>query len=136
MAHVATVLVIDDDEGTRQALRMALEGEGYQVLESPDGQSGLKHLRTHPKPLIVLLDWLMPGMDGVQVLEAMVTDTPATHRHTYILMSASAENPQLLSLRMLTDLDVTMLGKPFDADQLLLTVAAAAASLAKPTRRR
>jgi CheY-like chemotaxis protein len=135
MGKTTTVLVIDDDEGTRQAVRMALEGEGYQVLEAPNGQRGLEHLRTHPAPLVVLLDWVMPGMDGKQVLDAVATKAPATRRHTYILMSASAEKPQFLSLHMLTDLNVTMLGKPFGVEQLLLAVAAAAASFTKSTRR-
>ncbi len=58
-----TALVIDDDEGTRRMLRASLERDGWTVLEATDGQHGLEVLAAH-KPNIILLDLLMPRLDG------------------------------------------------------------------------
>jgi CheY-like chemotaxis protein len=85
---LVSVVVIEDDEALRETFRTALELEDYQVLEAPDGMSGLKQLRAHPSSLVVLLDWLMPGMDGARVLDAIANDAPVARRHAYILMSA------------------------------------------------
>jgi CheY-like chemotaxis protein len=133
-ASSVPVLVIEDDEGTRHTLRWALEDEGYQVLEAPDGVHGLALLRTHPGPLVVLLDWKMPGMDGVEVLRAVAADTSLVQHHVYILMTASAELSTVLALPVPTDLAVTVFGKPFDLDDLFFTVAAAATSLTEAVR--
>ncbi|MGE5278682.1 MAG: sigma-54-dependent transcriptional regulator [Acidobacteriota bacterium] len=62
------ILVIDDDAGIRDALRMILEYEGYQVSAAPDGQTGLAELEANP-PAAVLLDIKMPGIDGLEVLD-------------------------------------------------------------------
>ena len=57
------VLVVDDDKSMRMLLRLALEQEGYQVLEAPDGEPGLAAYKQH-QPDVVLLDAVMPLMDG------------------------------------------------------------------------
>jgi two-component system phosphate regulon response regulator PhoB len=129
MEHTTTVLVIDDDDDNRQVFRFVLEDAHYRVLEAPDGLSGLEQLRTHPDPLVVLLDWVMPRMDGKQVLHAVVADASIAHRTAYILMSASAQRPEFHALTLPKDLDITFLGKPFDVDELFTLVAAAAARL-------
>jgi two-component system nitrogen regulation response regulator NtrX len=69
MAH--KVLVVDDDAGIRDALRMILEYEGYEVATSPDGKTALADLEANPVDA-VLLDIKMPGMDGFEVLDAIV----------------------------------------------------------------
>lgn len=61
------VLLIEDDPGVREALRLGLELEGYQVLEAPTGTEGLRLLAQH-QPQMVVLDVLMPGGDGFGVL--------------------------------------------------------------------
>jgi CheY-like chemotaxis protein len=128
-ASSVPVLVIEDDEGNRKTICAMLEDEGYQVFAAPDGLSGLERLRTHPEPLVVLVDWKMPGMDGAKVLEAVAADTSLVRRHTYILMSASVDQRDFRSLTLPPDLTVTMFGKPFNLDDFYITVAAAAARL-------
>jgi CheY-like chemotaxis protein len=132
MENSAIVLVIDDDvdEDNRQAFRLVLEAAHYTVSEAHNGQSGLEVLRSHHAPLVVLLDWLMPGMDGAQVLDAIATDGAAARRHAYILMSASSQRPEYQALMLPEGLDVTFLSKPSDIDELITRVAAAAARLA------
>jgi two-component system nitrogen regulation response regulator NtrX len=65
------ILVIDDDAGIRDALRMILEYEGYVVSAAADGREGLEELEARP-PAAVLLDIKMPGMDGLEVLDRIV----------------------------------------------------------------
>src|SRR5512147_1923934 len=66
----ARVLVIDDDAGIRDSLRMTLEYEGYEMLGAANGQEGLL-LAEREAPDLVLLDVKMPGMDGIEVLERL-----------------------------------------------------------------
>ncbi len=62
------ILVVDDDPGIRDALRMILEYEGYEVHMAPDGKGALTELEANP-PDAVLLDIKMPGMDGFETLD-------------------------------------------------------------------
>lgn len=66
------ILVVDDDSGIRDALRMILEYEGYEVLASPDGKTALADLDS-TRVDAVLLDIKMPGMDGFEILDRIVS---------------------------------------------------------------
>ncbi len=61
-----TVLVIEDEARIADFLRRGLTFEGYKVLVAPDGPSGLAVTREQP-PDVVILDWMLPGMDGLEV---------------------------------------------------------------------
>jgi PAS domain S-box-containing protein len=63
----STILVIDDDEVSREALSVLLEEEGYEVLTASGGEEGLKAVEEH-RPNLLLLDMMLPGMDGVEVI--------------------------------------------------------------------
>jgi CheY-like chemotaxis protein len=65
------VVVVDDDPATRDVLRRTLGREGWTVAEAEDGYAALVLLERSPPPAVVVLDLMMPGMDGFQVLEAM-----------------------------------------------------------------
>ncbi|HTO86081.1 MAG TPA: sigma-54 dependent transcriptional regulator [Thermoanaerobaculia bacterium] len=65
------ILVVDDDPGIRDALRMILEYEGYAVSAAADGEQALAELEVNP-PGAVLLDIKMPGMDGLEVLDRIM----------------------------------------------------------------
>jgi DNA-binding response OmpR family regulator len=67
------VLVVDDEAPIRLLCRVNLEAEGMAVLEAPDGLSGLELARAE-QPDVVLLDVMMPGLDGWRVAEAMLED--------------------------------------------------------------
>ncbi|MBD2185049.1 response regulator [Planktothrix sp. FACHB-1355] len=64
------ILMIDDAAFTRRMLRKALTAEGYEVLEATNGQEGLEMAAIH-KPDCILVDLLMPDIDGFGVLQAM-----------------------------------------------------------------
>lgn len=66
-----TILLIDDENSVRMLLRIALEGEGYQVVEAPDGRQGLAMYRER-LPDLVITDITMPEMNGLEmILELM-----------------------------------------------------------------
>ena len=65
------VLVVDDDTAIRQMLRLVLEDEGYAVREAMDGIEALAALRVSARPLVVLLDLMMPRLGGDGVLAAV-----------------------------------------------------------------
>lgn len=68
------VMVVDDEEDVRDALCDILEGYGYEAVSAPNGKEALKILRTREPPCFVLLDLIMPVMDGWQFLEAVDDD--------------------------------------------------------------
>jgi len=67
--YMAKVLIIEDDKFLRELLSQKLLKEGYEVLEGVDGEAGLKKI-TEDKPDLVLLDLILPGKDGFEILTA------------------------------------------------------------------
>jgi two-component system alkaline phosphatase synthesis response regulator PhoP len=67
------VLVIDDEAPIRLLCRVNLEAEGMQVIEAPDGPSGVDRAREE-RPDVILLDVMMPGLDGWRVAEQLFED--------------------------------------------------------------
>lgn len=61
------VMVVDDDESTREGMKMLLESRGYDVITAGNGDEALVNLRHGPEPGLILLDVMMPGMDGCQL---------------------------------------------------------------------
>jgi two-component system, OmpR family, response regulator MprA len=61
------ILVVDDERAVRESLRRALELEGYEIELAEDGAQALERLRSDPEPDAMVLDVLMPGMDGLEV---------------------------------------------------------------------
>jgi CheY-like chemotaxis protein len=117
------VLVVDDDQAIRNALRDLLEDEGYTVFEVGNGQQALEFLRASERACVVLLDRVMPWMDGVATLQAVAADETLASRHAYILFTVSAEPP--LPVEVIARLDVPVLEKPFDMERLLTVLAEA-----------
>jgi DNA-binding response OmpR family regulator len=68
-----TTLVIDDEAPIRLLCRVNLEAEGMRVLEAPDGRTGIE-LAQNEQPNAILLDVMMPGMDGWAVAEQLLQD--------------------------------------------------------------
>ena len=62
------LLVVDDDADIREAIRITLEDEGYDVVEASDGREALDWLQSNPAPAVVLLDWNMAPMNGPQFM--------------------------------------------------------------------
>lgn len=72
-----TILCIDDDSSILELRRRVLESSGYGVLTAPSGVDGLKLVSQGAKVDLVLLDYLMPGMNGDEVAENLKSEFPA-----------------------------------------------------------
>jgi DNA-binding response OmpR family regulator len=83
------ILVIDDEAPIRLLCRVNLEAEGMRVFEAEDGPSGL-HAAKEQKPDVVLLDVMMPGLDGWRVAERLLED-PETANIPIVFLTARAE---------------------------------------------
>ena len=67
---MSTVLVVDDEAGARRTLMRLLAREGYDTVGAGDGNEALRTVQAKP-PDVILLDLMMPGMDGLELLEAL-----------------------------------------------------------------
>jgi DNA-binding response OmpR family regulator len=83
------ILVIDDEAPIRLLCRVNLEAEGMQVIEAADGPSGIERARAQ-LPDVILLDVMMPGLDGWQVAEELL-DHEQTSRIPIVFLTARAE---------------------------------------------
>lgn len=109
----SAVLVIDDDADIREALSSVLELEGYTVAAFGDAREALAWLDAGHTPSVVLLDLMMPGMNGWQFLSA-VNDRPALGRLPVIVLTGARESSGLHVSALLK--------KPVDLDVLLESV--------------
>lgn len=116
---MAPVLVVDDDREIRETLRCVLEDAGYEVIEAADGVQALAVMEATLEPLTVLLDLMMPRLDGAGVLQRLAERQDLAARHGCVLMSASrgTHKPGVTRLRMA--LGIPLVQKPFDIDDLL-----------------
>jgi two-component system cell cycle response regulator len=86
MPAAPKVLVVDDDPACLRILRKFLEKEGYEVKVAADGASGLAQAQEE-RPELIICDWMMPGLDGPQVCEAIKGD-PALQNIFFIFLTA------------------------------------------------
>ena len=113
-----TVLIVDDDAGIRQLLTLFLEHKGYTAASVTNGAEALSHLRqSHPLPQLVLLDLMMPVLDGAGFRHEQQQD-PQLAAIPVVVMSA-AENIQAQAPSLTAD---AYLPKPIDFDALLSLV--------------
>lgn len=74
MGKCKTILIVEDDEGIREALKLTLEFDGYRVETAENGKIGIERLSTIETPCLILLDLMMPVMDGWAFVEVMKKD--------------------------------------------------------------
>jgi len=123
------VLVVDDDADVRRLLRVMLEADGYAVAEAPGGAEALDILRESADRIVVLLDHLMPGLTGADVLERAAAEGGQLAAHSYILISADDNRAALDLVADLTSLSVAILTKPINRAPLARLVHRAAATV-------
>ena len=112
------ILIVDDDAATRAAVALLLRLTGYETAEAADGQEALSYLRANPAPALILLDLMMPVMDGWQFLAERHSEPALTAIPVVIFTAAGGlESP---ALRALGAEDI--LHKPADPDELLAAV--------------
>ena len=116
---MARILVMDDDELLREALRVVLQGAGYEVIEAPDGAAGLRLQREQAADL-VLVDIFMPERDGLEVIRALRAEIP---QPKIVAMSGGGRTGQIEVLRAAAALGAArILRKPFQPRELVTAV--------------
>ena len=119
---MSTVLLVDDDPDIRRILQFTLAAEGYEVATAADGTEALA-MASELQPDVMVLDVMMPGCDGLTVLEHVRADTSMQHIRVLMLSAKATDDDVWAGWRAGADCDLT---KPFDIGQILEFVAGAA----------
>lgn len=129
----ARVLVVDDEPDLVRILEFGLKAAGYQVEVASDGQEGLKKAR-ELKPDIILLDLMLPKLDGYKVCRLLKFDERYKHIPIMILSARTQEGDQALAHEMGANQFIT---KPYDFQEILEQVAGLirASAAARPEMR-
>jgi CheY-like chemotaxis protein len=121
------VLIVEDDFASREALVLLLQAVGYETAEAADGGAALAYLRGHPAPGLILLDLMMPVMDGWQFLAERRRDPELAAVPVVVFTAAGGIDARAVRVMGAEDI----LHKPADADDVL----AAVRRYARPGRR-
>jgi DNA-binding response OmpR family regulator len=105
------VLVVDDDEMIRRLVRTVLEADDFEVIEAPNGEQALKMI-DDLKPSVVVLDIMMPGINGVEVCRRL------DHDNVKVVILTARDDADLADECMAVGADA-FLTKPFSSIQLL-----------------
>ena len=111
------VMVVDDELQMRNVLRRVLENERYRVITAPDGETALQ-LTKEQKPELMLLDLMMPGIDGREVCRR-VREFSSKTKIIYLTAKIASDPPALKELRSESDAFIT---KPATSKQILSKV--------------
>jgi CheY-like chemotaxis protein len=111
------ILVVDDDADLRETLQLLLDDSGYGVIAVANGQAALDHLRAGAQPSLILLDLMMPDMNGWQFLERARADS-ILDAIPVVIMTARRKSVDLLPAP-----SREVLHKPFDTSKLLSMIA-------------
>ncbi|HEY1463939.1 MAG TPA: diguanylate cyclase [Terriglobales bacterium] len=109
------VLVADDDPIFRHVLQSCLEKWGYQVIAVENGADAWKILQAPAAPQMVILDWMMPGLDGLELCRKL--RRPGEGPYRYLLLVTAKDNKQDIVAGLEAGAD-DYLTKPFDVDEL------------------
>ena len=113
-----TVLIADDDPNVRELCRVVLENEGYHVLEAEDAPTCVSLTRER-RPNLVLLDWMMPGVEGVDALRVL-KGAEAT-RGIPVVMLTALDSVSNITVATYSGAD-GYVTKPFEMDDLLALI--------------
>jgi DNA-binding response OmpR family regulator len=123
----ADIMIVEDHPTMREAMRLILEHEGFEIREAPDGAAALAMARAQP-PDLMFLDLNIPGTSGANVLSELKGD-PATKNVRVIIVTATGEEGRDFVLSLGADEYFT---KPFSPTALLRTVERVLQGEAKP----
>jgi DNA-binding response OmpR family regulator len=109
------ILIVDDEPDLLSVLRFALEAAGFDVIEASDGELGLDLARTE-RPDLIVLDLMLPRMDGYKVCRALKFDQRYRHLPIFILSARSGETDRRLAMDLGADDFIT---KPYAVQDLV-----------------
>ena len=111
------ILVVDDDEDIREVMQELLAGEGFEVDVARDGIDALAKLEVETAPPLILLDMMMPRMDGEAFLKALRSKPALANASVVVISGNAAAREKAHNLRT-----AGCLVKPFELDELLALV--------------
>jgi len=114
----ATILVVDDEEDIRELVELNLQREGYMVLTSETGEQALTLTRTKT-PDLVVLDLMLPGMDGLEVCKRLKSDPGLQHIPVVMLTAKGEESDIVTGLELGAD---DYIAKPFSGKVLVARI--------------
>jgi two-component system, chemotaxis family, chemotaxis protein CheY len=109
-------LILDDSRAMCMILRRIMHSAGFEVVEAADGRQGLDVLASGPLPEVALVDWNMPGIDGLSFVNA-VRDNPDYRPMTLMMVTTESEHDQVV--RALAAGAHEYIIKPFTADAVV-----------------
>jgi DNA-binding response OmpR family regulator len=112
------ILIVDDEPEALELVEFNLRQSGFDTLTAPDGNAALKKARAH-LPALVLLDLMLPEVDGLEVCKLLRHDSATAHIPIIMLTAKAAEIDRVLGLELGADDYVT---KPFSPRELVLRV--------------
>jgi two-component system, OmpR family, phosphate regulon response regulator PhoB len=115
-----SILIIEDEESVSGIIRYNLKKEGYQVLSTDDGAEGLELAKQH-KPDLILLDWMLPSLSGIEVCKS-IRSTEGVENIPIIMISArNEEMDKVMGLERGAD---DYISKPFSPAELIARIRA------------
>ncbi len=117
MAREPVVLVVDDEASIREVVRRYLQADGVDVVEAADGPTALEMFEVH-RPDVVVLDVMLPGLDGIEVLRRLRTRSDV---YVVMLTARTEETDRLIGLSVGAD---DYVSKPFSPRELVARVKA------------
>jgi two-component system phosphate regulon response regulator PhoB len=112
------ILIVDDEAPIRDMLRMSLELKGYRCLEAEDAVQAHSHI-VDSKPDLVLLDWMMPGTSGIELVRRLKRDAATAHLPVILLTARAEEDKKIYGLDAGADDYIT---KPFSPRELIARI--------------
>lgn len=120
MSSKSKILIVDDEKNIVEAVRYNLEKDGFRTVVATDGARALE-LARRELPDLILLDWMLPEVEGLDVCRTLKQETATRHIPIIMLTVRSSETDKVLGLEMGADDYVT---KPFSPRELLARVKA------------
>lgn len=117
---VKKILVVDDSPTERHFLNELLSAKGYQVITAESGEEGISKARAE-QPDLVLMDVVMPGLNGYQATRTLTRDEQTRHIPVIVCTSKGQETDKIWGLRQGAH---DYLVKPLNGDELLARIAA------------
>jgi phosphate regulon transcriptional regulator PhoB len=115
-----TILIVEDEKDITKMLEYNLQKEGYKTFSASDGEDALDEARRH-HPGLILLDLMLPGMDGLEVCKELKSDTKTALIPIIMLTAKAQESDKVVGLELGADDYVT---KPFSPRELIARIKA------------
>jgi two-component system cell cycle response regulator len=117
------ILIAEDDVTSRLILENMLTKWGYSVVSATDGNDAWKKLQEEDSPKLVILDWMMPGMEGIEICRKIRENSKSEDQYTYVTLLTAKESKENIVTGMDAGAD-DYITKPFDMHELRVRVRA------------